>query len=1487
MNASTPLCAPTADAAFGPAVAPGCRHGFDFTLVFEQSVFVLLPAALLLVAAPLRLARLAKAPVFVGAPRLRVSKLAAAGVLAALQLALVGLWAAAPASAPRAVRAVSVAAACVSMASSLVSCLVSYFEHARSPRPSSLLNVYLLVSLLLDAALLRTLWLSPPSLVGPAIQPVFTASFAAKAALLVLEAAGKARHLLPSSSNGGAAAAAAAVGLGPEQTTGIYARAVFAWVAPLLRTGFRRLLRPDDLFALDEQMTAAHLSELFWRVWEARRPNLGADSHKHRLVTSCLLALRWPLAAVIVPRLVQLAFTICQPLVLNRFLLFLDNETQLDRIGYGLVGAYGLVYIGIALSQALYWHRNGRFVTMLRGVLVSAVFAKATQVSVTATDDAAAVTLMSSDVEVIVRAFKEINEFWANLIQIAIATWLLSAQIGYASAGPIIVSLVALLATITVSPMAKKYRVGWLEKTQKRVGITSAMIGHIKSIKMSGLAQQLSTTIAALRVEEIKASRPFRVFGSITSAVAQVPVLIAPPVAFAMFQGVAARTGEVLDATKLFSALSFIILLAQPLFWMFEVVLDLSAAFGAFERIQKFLVEQTRIEYRDAGLVQTVREALDEEGSGQIEMQRLPVGAASIGNSSQNTRMTVSVHDACFSWTADKMILDGVYLRLERGQFAMIVGPVASGKSTLLKGLLGEVPVASGSITLLPGRLSWCDQSPWILNQSVRNNIIGYSPVNETLYQQVIRACELERDLTQLPHGDLTVVGSKGLALSGGQKQRVALARAVYSRPEIALFDDIFAGLDSRTSNRIFANLFSPSGLLKQWGTTVLLATQSVNFLESAELIISLSQEGRISEQGTFRTLKAAGGYVASLLSAKPESAAANIHDDSADDHEADGTKAEYKAKVAPEQKDTRRQLGDSTVYRYYFGSIGVTFFVVLLALEIGWAFLQSFPSESPPPPLLSSFSRAVAEGRTGYYLGIYAALQIIGVIWFAALIWFVLVLVAAKSGVSLHHRLLNTVVRAPLSLFTSTDLGSITTRFSQDIGMVDNNLPLALVVTLASFFAVLAKAGLLAASSYYVAISFPLLGLLYFYLQRGYLRTSRQLRFLDLEQKAPLYTQFLETLAGLPTLRAFGWAAPAVARNHALVDASQRPFYLLVMVQRWLVLVLDLVTAALALLVVGFAVRLRGSVSVGLTGVSLVQLISLSETLNMLMQFWTSIETSIGAVARIKQFAEETPEESRPGEDLTPPEDWPSQGHLVISNLSASYETDTEVQALSDVSLEIRAGEKVAICGRTGSGKSSLLLTLLRLLDPSHGSITIDSQPLAHLPRDTVRTRLITVTQDQFVLPGTVRHNIDPVGAYADDTIAAALSAVGLWRAVEERGGLDAPFGEDAFSHGQRQLFFVARAVLRRDVGRLVLLDEAMSSVDLETEQRVHGVIDAQFKEHTVLSIAHRLESIMNYDRIILLDRGCVVETGKPKDLLRSGSKFKALWQASQRHTD
>lgn len=233
--------------------------------------------------------------------------------------------------------------------------------------------------------------------------------------------------------------------------------------------------------------------------------------------------------------------------------------------------------------------------------------------------------------------------------------------------------------------------------------------------------------------------------------------------------------------------------------------------------------------------------------------------------------------------------------------------------------------------------------------------------------------------------------------------------------------------------------------------------------------------------------------------------------------------------------------------------------------------------------------------------------------------------------------------------------------------------------------FTVLAKAGLLAASTYYVAISFPLLAAAYYFLQRGYLRTSRQLRMMDLELKAPIYTQFLESLSGLSTIRAFGWTEPTMEQNHHLVDASQQPFYLLIVVQKWLVLVLDLMTAALALLVVGFAVHLRSSVSIALTGVSLVQLISMSETLNMLMQFWTSIETSISAVARIKQFAESTGNENLPCENGPVPTVWLNRGHVSISGLSASYDASGDTKALDGIDLDIKPGEKIAICGRTG----------------------------------------------------------------------------------------------------------------------------------------------------------------------------------------------------------
>ncbi|TDZ40639.1 ABC transporter atnG [Colletotrichum spinosum] len=1421
-NSSASVCSASADDSFGPVVR-NCRNGFDFTLTFEQSLFTILPACLLLLIAPFRLQRLWKGPLKVTGNALRLSKQLAIAILAILQLALVGIWTSQNAAGR--LRTVSIAASSVSFVASLVVGGLSYIEHSKSLRPSSILNTYTLASLVLDGAILRTMWLSHLSV---ALCAVFTASFAVKALLVILEAQAK----TPCPAGGRV--------YSPEQTSGIYSRGLFWWLTPLLVTGFRRLLKPLDLFALDESMSAALLNKRFWACWNKptsssssshRLSDVSSRQNSYRLVWACVRTLKWQLLAVVPARVCLLAFTICQPLVLNRFLDFLQDPSESVNHGYGRIGAYGLVYLGMAVTSSFYWHQQFQSVAMLRGFLVASIYSKTMEVSVSSGDDSAAVTLMSTDVDAIIRACREVHEFWANAIQVAVATWILGTHIGYAAAAPIVVSVITLAATIATAPAAQKYQVSWVEGVQKRIGVTSAMLGHVKSIKMSGLTQKLSQTISDLRQSEMKAAVPFRVFNAITSAIAQVPLMIAPVVAFAMYTTIASKTGETLNATKLFAALSLIILLTNPLFFMFEVVYDMSAALGCFRRIEKYLCQAPRAEYRSLP---------------QYSMS----GPSSSNNSAAGNEkeepatVSIKVQSASLGWKTE-------------------------GEPTTATLTNINFNIAAGQ-----------------LNETIRKNIICFADFDETLYLRVLHACDIDKDLAQLSDGDQTIIGSKGAALSGGQKQRIALARAVYSRPQIALFDDVLSGLDNQTAKAVFRRLLSAEeGLLRTWGTTVVLATQSVALLSHADRIIALG-DGKIVEMGTFDECREADGYVKSLLSAV-------VTDDNgeeaqlvtATDEDSLDTSTATKSKASEEEEDMRRQLGDWSVYSYYFGSVGMVLVGIMLFLQITWAFFSTFPTI-----WLKFWTDHNAEHPnqdSAYYLGAYAAFQVSGVLCFAVLIWFVLVPVASKSGFNLHQRLLTTVMH-----------------FSQDIGLIDRNLPLALVVSLASLFTCVGKALLIASASWYIAISFPALILVFYYIQRAYLRTSRQLRFLDLEEKAPVYTHFLETLSGLPTLRAHSLTGQSITHSHTLIDRSQRPFYLLLLTQQWLTLVLDLTTAALALLVVGLAVHFRATVSIGLTGVSLVQLISFTESLKLLIQFWTSLETSIGAVARIKNFAAETVDEvdddnlarqllpePQPSAVLT--QGWPHQGAIEFRNVSASYTqqaTEKEpIKALDSIDLSIKAGEKVGIVGRTGSGKSSLLLALLRLLPLSSGTVTIDGVPTSSIPLLDLRAALIAITQEQFVLPGTVRENIDPFGTATTEAITSALTSLGLWDAIRDKGGLDGEFTESVLSHGQKQLFFLARTVLRRDAGRVVLLDEATSSVDAHTERMVQRLVRDEFRNHTVVAIAHRLETVADFDRVVVMDKGRVVEVGNPQSLLaqQKGGQFRKLWDASRRTDD
>lgn len=485
-------------------------------------------------------------------------------------------------------------------------------------------------------------------------------------------------------------------------------------------------------------------------------------------------------------------------------------------------------------------------------------------------------------------------------------------------------------------------------------------------------------------------------------------------------------------------------------------------------------------------------------------------------------------------------------------------------------------------------------------------------------------------------------------------------------------------------------------------------------------------------------------------------------------------------------------------------------------------------------------------------------------------------------SATYLHEKLLITVENAPLSFLTSTDTGKILNRFSNDLSIIDSELPVAGLVVANNVFMTITQAILICVSASYFSIVLPFVLLAMYLLQKFYLCTSRQIRLMDLETKAPLYSNFLETLSGLITIRAFGWTHEMKKRNMDFLDASQRPFYFLYCIQVWLVLVIDLLVAALAVILVLLIVKLRqSSTDAGFVGLALVNIMSFNMTLSTVIINSTATETSLGAISRIKSFVASTSSENRPEESQAVPMDWPSKGDIIISNVSASYALG-QSPALYNINLTITAGQKLGICGPSGAGKSSFIALLLHMLEVNAGAITIDGMNLLTIPRQLLRERLTVIPQEPIFIAGTIRQNLDIMNLGKDDVAAeAALNKVGLWSIVTKAGGLDAPMEpEDLLSHGQRQLFCLARAMLK--CSQILIIDEATASVDLQTEKVMQQIISDHFTNCTIIAVAHRLQTIRDFDKIAVFENGSVVEYGEPDTLIvKEGGKFKALWDS------
>ncbi|KAF6825097.1 ABC multidrug transporter [Colletotrichum plurivorum] len=1434
------------EASFGPA-ATSCGGRFDFTLLFQHSLLAIGPSAALLLALPVRLRQLLHQRRKVLRHPLNAAKIAACILFAGLQVALLVLWA----RSPLANRA-SVPAAVLGVLDALALALLSHAEHVRSVRPSTLMCLYLFPSIGFDAVQCRTLWLLPASSRGP-LPAVSVAALAVKVVVFLLEAQGKRRYLI-----------AALRGLSPEATSGIIGRGFFWWLNDLMARGFRATLSPSSLYQIDDGLRSEGLLQGLLRRWDRRW-----GGEKHALLLSLFSSTKAAFVSAAVPRFLLIGFKFAQPFLINRIITYVDGDRGSDpkSVAYGLIAATGLVYLGSALLMGFYQHRLYRFITMVRGSLVSLILSKNLDLDLAAVADSSApLTLVSTDVRTICKSFESIHEVWANPIEVGIAIWLLQRQLGLGSIGPAITIIVCTFGMGRLAQLMPPAMKVWNEHIQTRITVTTEVLGAIKETKMLGMAPFLQKVIQDLRVEELVQAKQYRAMITYMNLLGNAPSMLGPVITFGiaiLAQNI--HAGATLSIATVFTSLAIIDLMAGPLAHLLSAVPSLSASMGSFERIQGFVRKaKSSTEPLHAG-PQVTSDNRSDQSDAAVELQDLSP------NKAFSQREVAVIENAAFSAkVGDEPILRDINLRILPSTLTMIIGRVGSGKTVLLKGLLGEMP-AIGSVKTLQGGVAYCAQTTWLSTATVKENIVAQAPLDQDWYDKVVHACALVPDFAQLADGDDTIVGSKGQSLSGGQKQRVALARAVYSRKPVLVVDDALSGLDSLTESHIWDCVFGRSGIVRRYGATIILTTHSLNSLKFGDHIVILGDDGRIVSQGTFDAVRRSA-YLESLSLEDHQRVETRSDTDSSEKTSKQMGKKQKPSDVKEKEEDLLRRAGDTSLYWYYLESIGWFYGILGAIFLVGEVLFRVFPQV-----WLKAWTEDNARtggADTAMYFGVYAGMSVLSLIVMGIDIWIVFVIIVPRSSGNLHFTLLKTVMNAPLSFFLTKDTGDLINRFSQDLSHIDRDLPVALFMTCLAVLNCTAGAALIMVGAKYLAAAIPVCLIALYCLQAFYLRTSRQMRFLDLQAQAPLLNKLIETIDGLPTIRAFGWRGAYRDASLHLLDESQRPYYLLFCIQRWLTLVLDIFVGAIAVLLVSLAMMIPDATSTGAIAIALYNVLNFNTSLAELITNWTELETSLGAISRLRTFESRTPAEQGPAEgdaEDVPPQ-WPSRGHIEIRNITASYSPETR-PVLRDVSLDIGPGDKVAICGRTGSGKSSLTLTIFKLLGLDAGSIVIDGVDISLVPNKVLRRRLIAIPQEPLLFPGTLRKNLFPQGdglepqhIPSDEVLVAALSKVSLWSAISLSGSLGTDVTNLALSKGQKQLLCLARAIVRKDSSRVLVLDEATSAVDQETEEMMARIIEEEFAEHTVVSVVHRPQALRGLHKVVTLQDGKVVRVGPPE---------------------
>uniref|UniRef100_A0A8C6A8S4 Multidrug resistance-associated protein 1 n=1 Tax=Marmota marmota marmota TaxID=9994 RepID=A0A8C6A8S4_MARMA len=749
------------------------------------------------------------------------------------------------------------------------------------------------------------------------------------------------------------------------------------------------------------------------------------------------------------------------------------------------------------------------------------------------------------------------------------------------------------------------------------------------------------------------------------------------------------------------------------------------------------------------------------------------------------------------------------------------------------------------------GSVAYVPQQAWIQNNSLRENILFGRPLRERYYNAVVEACALLPDLEILPSGDRTEIGEKGVNLSGGQKQRVSLARAVYGDSDVYLFDDPLSAVDAHVGKHIFDNVVGPKGMLRskvllQGGRGAGIAPRLGGHLWSP--CCPRCEQAGLSP-GAHRWPQVV-----------PDAGMKNGHRRSQDK----ASPLPFVLVTASVREPLLRPQVKLSVYWDYMKAIGLCLSFVSIFL-----FLCNHVSALASNYWLSLWTDdPVVNGtqeHTDFWLGVYGGL---GIVQGIAVLGYSMTVSIGGIFASrrLHLDLLHQVLRSPMSFFERTPSGNLVNRFSKELDTVDSMIPQVIKMFMGSLFNVLGACGPALTPS---CVPHP---------QRFYVASSRQLKRLESVSRSPVYSHFNETLLGVSVIRAFEEQERFIRQSDLKVDENQKAYYPSIVANRWLAVRLECVGNFIVFFASLFAVISRHSLRAGLVGLSVSYSLQITAYLNWLVRMSSEMETNIVAVERLQEYSETEKEAPWQVPETAPPSNWPQVGRVEFRDYGLRYREDLDL-VLKHINVTIEGGEKVGIVGRTGAGKSSLTLGLFRINESAEGEIIIDGVNIAKIGLHNLRFKITIIPQDPVLFSGSLRMNLDPFSQYSDEEVWTALELAHLKSFVSglpDKLDHECSEGGENLSVGQRQLVCLARALLRKT--KILVLDEATAAVDLETDDLIQSTIRTQFDNCTVLTIAHRLNTIMDYTRVIVLDRGEVRECGTPSDLLQQRGLFYSM---------